>query len=74
MSTSLIDIINKVGLENITCQWIDQSLVNSSTNKKVVTKLTVETNAVTTNEFMFNGEKMKRRGLIIWMPVDKLNS
>jgi len=39
-----------------------------------VTKLTVETNAVTTNEFMFNGEKMKRRGLIIWMPVDKLNS
>jgi len=72
MST-LIDLINKVGQENITCQWVQDSLLESKTNKKGVTKITFETDAITTNELMFGGEKAKKRGLVIWLPVDKIN-
>ena len=67
----LSELIAKVGDENITCQWVDQSFTEIKTNKKNVTKITIQTDAINANEY-FDLSKMKTRGLIIWLPVDKI--
>lgn len=68
----LSELITKVGDENIKAQWIDESFTNIKTNKKGVTKVTFETTEATANEYAFDLSKMKKRGLVIWLPVDKL--
>jgi hypothetical protein len=61
-----------VGDENIQFQVLDECVTHVQTNKKGITKITFGTQAVTANEFMYSGQKAKLRGLVVWLPIDKL--
>lgn len=67
---TIVEILQHVGLENVKIQRLDDSLVNSSTNKKGETKITFATNQINTTEIMYGRPKM--HGLILWLPRDKL--
>jgi len=68
----LSELIAKVGEGNIKAQWIDESFTDIKTNKKGETKITFRTTEATANEYAFDLSKMKKRGLVIWFPVDKM--
>lgn len=69
---SLLELINHVGQENISVQNLLMAVTASNTNKKGETKLTFITKEITTNDLVFEGEKARKIGLILWMPTDKL--
>lgn len=67
----LSELITAVGDENIRLQRVDESMTNISTNKKGISKVTFETDAVSAGDFM--GDNIApMHGLIIWLPRDKL--
>lgn len=68
----LSELIAAAGDENVKFQVLTESMTSISTNKKGISKITFGTDAVKANEFMYDLEKQKTVGFVIWIPKDKI--
>jgi hypothetical protein len=66
---NISELVQQVGLENIRVQYIDESMTDISTNKRSVSKVTFETNALSATEVAIGLPKMC--GLVLWIPRAK---
>lgn len=67
---SIIELIEKVGMENITVQFLSDSIVGTvTTNKKGITKFSVATKEISCGDIAMNKGKV---GMIVWLPRDKI--
>ncbi len=69
---TLSEMIAAAGNENVGFQVLTDCITNISTNKKGVSTITFKTEAVKCNEFIYELEKQKTVGFIVWIPRDKL--
>ena len=68
----LSELIALVGDDNIMVQNIHESCLNATVVMGGrATRLTIDTNQVTPTDLLFP-KNAKKRGIILWMPVDKL--
>ena len=68
-NVNISELVQQVGLENIRVQYIDESMTDISTNKRSVSKVTFETNALSATEVAIGLPKMC--GLVLWIPRAK---
>jgi len=66
----LSELILHVGDENVQIQNIEESCLGAKMIRGG-TKLTIGTNAVSPKDILFP-KQAKMRGIIVWMPVEKL--
>lgn len=66
----LSELIQYVGDENITMQRVDQFIAARLKKKTGDVEITFATKETTVDELM--GRRPKKRGLIIWLPVDRI--
>lgn len=65
---SLSKIISEVGDEHVLVQCLTDAWKNAKTNRKGITTITFQTDAVTLSDLLF-GSKI---GLVIWIPKERL--
>lgn len=68
---SIIEFLNEVGLENITCQPLHQCMTGAATRKGGGTEVKFMTDAITPNDIY---GKMRKTAFIVWMDADKFDS
>lgn len=70
MATKLSELILHVGDENVLVQSVSECSIGVR-ERKGSTEITIGTHAVTVRDVMFPKDA-KMRGMLIWLPVDKL--
>ncbi len=68
---TLSELILHVGNDNCQFQTINDCCAGATTNKRGETTLKICTKAINTTDVLFP-KNAKMRGIIIWIPVDKL--
>jgi hypothetical protein len=72
MTFTLLDLINHVGLENVTLQSLERDLRGLDSSKKQgCTIVRFGTNAITPNDFVTDNPK-RNVGFVLWIPKDKI--
>lgn len=66
---SIIELLNKVGIENVKVQPLNTSLTNSRETKHKDTELTFATNQLSTTDVAMGTGPI---GLVLWIPRDKM--
>ncbi len=70
----LSQLITDIGDQNISAQWLTDSLIGAQYKKKSNdTEITFATNALTVNELM-KPETAEKVALILWLPKDQVDS
>lgn len=71
---TIIELIEKVGLENVTLQPLERDLQSVQTSKKQkCTLITFGTHAITPTDIVIDNPSRKV-GFVLWFPKDKLPS
>ncbi|HBQ3059776.1 TPA: hypothetical protein L7V77_001411 [Klebsiella pneumoniae] len=68
---SLKELLETVGMENLTCQIIHQCVVGAQLRRGGVTEVRFHTREITPTDL---AGKMHRTGIIVWMDADKFDS
>jgi hypothetical protein len=69
---SIIELLNKVGLENVKVQFLNECMTRADwRNKKKATEIAFMTQEVTVGDLL-RGTTGEKVGIIIWVPKDKL--
>lgn len=67
---SIIEFLEKVGVEKLTCQVLHESMTNANMGKRGETKVTFLTREITPTDLI--GE-MKKTAFIVWMNSEDFN-
>lgn len=67
---TIIELIEKVGMENVRVQRLDTSMTDAAQRKDGATAITFLTKEISTTEAATG--KARMHGLIVWLPKDKL--
>lgn len=66
MSTSIVDLLNHVGVENVRVQFLaDCAIDASASSKQGVTRVTFMTENMTVSDLIRPGENV---GMVVWVP------
>ena len=68
---NLLELIQKIGVENISFQKLNDCIAgNVTTNQKGVTKITIATDAINCSNVVLGTGPV---GIILWLPRDRFN-
>lgn len=65
---TIIELIERVGLENVKVQFLDESITGATATKRY-TRVTFMTNEMSPGDLM--QEKPRMLGIVLWLPRDK---
>lgn len=71
---SIKELIEKVGIENIHCQWIHESFVGANFKAGQGVDLTIATNQINLDDLILqdNPAEWKKRGIVVWFDKERM--
>ena len=68
---SLIEFIEQVGLENITCQTLHESITSVKNVRGGGSEVSFQTQEITASDFAY---KLRKTAFIVWIDADRFDA